>query len=64
VCGQGTNGWSEIVWSILDPSIADFFDLGVTAGVDGLAIGITPVEAHFTDAILGERSATATVDVQ
>jgi hypothetical protein len=64
VCGQGSNGWSNFIWSILDPSIADFVDLGVTAGIDGLAPGMTPVEARFTDATLGVWTATATLDVQ
>jgi len=64
VCGQGSNGWPNFIWSILDPSIADFFDLGGTAVIDGLAIGTTPVEARFTDATLGEVSTAATLDVQ
>jgi hypothetical protein len=67
-CGQGTNGWAEFVWSIVDPAIADFFDLGVTAGIDGLSVGMTPVEARFTDVDpMGNEvdvSATATLDVQ
>jgi hypothetical protein len=64
VCGQGANGWPEFIWSIGDPSIADFFDLGVTAGIDGLTVGMTPVEARFTDATVGVWTATATLDVQ
>jgi hypothetical protein len=63
-CQQGSNSWANFIWSILNPAIADFFDLGVTAGIDGLAPGMTPVEARFTDATLGEVSAAATLDVQ
>jgi hypothetical protein len=67
-CGQGTNGWPEFTWSIVDPAIADFFDFGVTAGIDGLSVGMTPVEARFTDVDpMGNEvdvSATATLDVQ
>ncbi len=64
VCGQGSNGWPEFVWSVLDPSIASFFDLGVTAGINGLTVGMTPVEASFTDVTQREWTATTTVDVQ
>jgi hypothetical protein len=70
-CGQGTNGWANFGWSILDPAVADFFSVAVTAAIDGLANGMTPIEARYTDAdptsgptANGDWRATATLDVQ
>jgi hypothetical protein len=63
-CGQGTNGWPEFLWSILNPSVAEFVSTNIVSEIKGLAIGMTPVEAVFTDATVGVWPATATVDVQ
>ena len=61
---MGVNGWPNFVWTIVDPAVADFLTTGVTSVIDGVAIGMTPVEARFTDALVGEWSATGIVDVQ
>jgi hypothetical protein len=63
-CGMGTNGWKNFVWTITDPSVAEFVSVGTTSAIEGVSVGMTPVEARFTDALVGEWSATATIDVQ
>jgi hypothetical protein len=63
-CGMGVNGWPNFVWMIVDPAVADFSSTGVTSVINGLTIGTTPIEARFTDALVGEWSATGTLDVQ
>ena len=63
VGGQGTNAWANFLWSIDDTTIADFFSTTNVAVIDGLGIGMTPTEVHFTDATLGMVSATGTLDV-
>ena len=42
-CGQGTNGWPNFVWSIFNPSVADFVSTDIVSEVEGLSIGMTPL---------------------
>jgi hypothetical protein len=61
VAGQGTNAWSRFSWSIDDAALADFFSTTNVAIIQGLSNGTTQVHAQFTDATLGEVSASATL---
>jgi hypothetical protein len=63
-CGIGTNGWKNFVWTITDPSVAEFVSVSTTSVIEGVEEGETPVEARFTDALVGEWSATAMIEVE
>jgi hypothetical protein len=61
--GQGANAWNRFVWSIESTYLADFFSATNVAVIEGMGGGRTQLEARFTDAVLGEVSATAFLDV-
>lgn len=63
IAGQGTNAWANLTWAIDDVSLADFFSVTNVAVIDGMSNGTTQVHAKFTDASLGEMTASATLDV-
>jgi hypothetical protein len=61
--GRGSPGWNDFVWSIDASYLADVISATNVAIVEGMGGGTTPIHASFTDAALGEVTATATLDV-
>jgi hypothetical protein len=61
--GQGANAWNKFDWSIDATYFADFFSKTNVAVIEGMGKGATPIHARFTDAALGEVTATAMLDV-
>jgi len=61
--GQGANAWNEFSWSIDATYLADFFSATNVAVIEGLGGGRTQIHARFTDAVLGEVTATTFLDV-
>jgi len=61
--GRGSAGWSDFRWSIDAAYLAGLFSTTNVAVVEGMGGGTTQIHASFTDAALGEMTATATLDV-
>ncbi len=61
--GQGANAWNRFDWSIDSTYLADFFSATNVAVIEGMGSGRAQLEVRFTDAVLGEISATAYLDV-
>lgn len=61
--GQGANAWNTFAWSIDALYLADFLTTTNLAVVVGMGGGATQLHASFTDAVLGEVTATTTLEV-